>query len=45
MPQKLNSSALAAGKLCHDFPKHSDEKMSSEPLKAGAPLLPLSLPA
>lgn len=41
MPQKLNSSALAAENLCHDLPRHSDEKITFEPTKGQTPLLSL----
>lgn len=42
MPQKLHLSALAAEKLWHDFPRHSDEKISLEPTKGQTPLLSFS---
>ena len=42
MPQKLNLSALAAEKLWHDLPRHSDEKTSFEPTKGQTPFLSFS---
>lgn len=42
MLQKLNLSALEAEKLWRDFPRHSDEKISSEPTKSQTPLLSFS---
>lgn len=45
MPQKLKSSALAAGKLWHRFPGQSDEKISPEPPGGQSPALPFPQPS
>lgn len=45
MPQKLKSSALAAGKLWHRFPGQSDEKIRPEPPGGQSPALPFPQPS